>query len=129
MKTLCLSSGESELAAIVKGTAEALGMKSVLSDLGYSVNLCLESDATAAIGIVKRQGLGAAPPGHCRSVGTATNQGQRAQSYEGWHGRGYGGSADESVACGSNFVFVRQDGLFLCRWSLSNRSCPSKFRE
>ena len=43
----------------MKGTAEALGMKSVLSDLGFSVNLCLESDATAAIGIVKRQVLGA----------------------------------------------------------------------
>ena len=45
--TIALSSGEAELAAVVAGVAEGLGMLSVL-----------RSDATAAIGITQRKGLG-----------------------------------------------------------------------
>ena len=56
--TLCLSTGESELAAVVKGAAEALGLKAVLRDLGRTVSIDMAADATAAIGMVKRQGLG-----------------------------------------------------------------------
>ena len=55
---IALSSGESELAAVTKAAAEALGLQSVLSDFGVSVSLEVHSDATAAIGICKRQGLG-----------------------------------------------------------------------
>ena len=58
VSTICLSTGKSELAAVVRGAAEGLGMKSVLSDLGYQVKVAMASDATAAIGMVKRQGLG-----------------------------------------------------------------------
>lgn len=58
VKTLCLSTGESELAAVVRGGAEGIGMRSVLEDLGYSVGVSLESDATAAIGMTQRLGLG-----------------------------------------------------------------------
>ena len=55
---IALSSGESELAAVTKAAAEALGIQSVLSDFGRSVKIEIHSDATAAIGICKRQGLG-----------------------------------------------------------------------
>ena len=46
--------------AVVKGTTEALGMKSLLNDLGMGGKLAVRSDATAAIGIVARVGLGKA---------------------------------------------------------------------
>ena len=55
---LCLSSGEFELAAVVRASAEALGMKSIMEDFGVTVGLTIKSDATAAIGMAKRQGLG-----------------------------------------------------------------------
>ena len=56
--TIALSSGEAELAAVVKGAAEGLGLKAVLADFGVEVNLHMFSDATAAIGMVRREGLG-----------------------------------------------------------------------
>ena len=56
--TLALSSGEAELAAIVKSTSEGLGMQAVMEEFGITTNLVVKSDAVAAIGIVKRQGLG-----------------------------------------------------------------------
>ena len=59
LPTLALSTGESELGATVRGAAEALGMKSIMQDLGYSLTVALSSDATAAIGMTKRVGLGA----------------------------------------------------------------------
>ena len=55
---IALSSGESELAAVTKAAAEGLGIQSVLRDFGHEVALEVHSDATAAIGICKRQGLG-----------------------------------------------------------------------
>ena len=56
--TIALSSGEAELAAVVKGATEAFGLQAILEDFGIPVNLHLRSDATAAIGMVKREGLG-----------------------------------------------------------------------
>ena len=56
--TIALSSGEAQLAAVVRGAAEGLGMTSVLKDFGVEVGLLMRSDATAAIGIVGREGLG-----------------------------------------------------------------------
>ena len=47
-----------ELAAIVKGSTEALGMKSLLLDFGIHVDVEVNSDASAAIGMVMREGLG-----------------------------------------------------------------------
>ena len=55
---IALSSGEAELGALVKGSTEALGMVSVLGDFGQTAGLELHSDASAAIGMVKREGLG-----------------------------------------------------------------------
>ena len=56
--TIALSSGEAELAALVRATSEGLGMKSIMDEFGFNVKLKVKSDAKAAIGIVKRQGLG-----------------------------------------------------------------------
>ena len=49
---------ESELAAVVKGASEGMGMQAVLADFGLNIGLLLRSDASAAIGICHRQGLG-----------------------------------------------------------------------
>ena len=56
--TLALSSGESELSAMAKGAAEGMGLQSILGDFGLDVKVEIHSDATAAIGIAARQGLG-----------------------------------------------------------------------
>ena len=55
---IALSSGESELAAVTKAAAESMGIQSVLTDFGVKVKIEIHSDATGAIGICKRQGLG-----------------------------------------------------------------------
>ncbi len=43
---------------MAKGAAEGLGLESVLADFGIKVRFEIHSDATAAIGIASRQGLG-----------------------------------------------------------------------
>ena len=58
MPVLALSTAESELAAVTKGLSEGMGAVAVLKDFGRSVKLEIKSDATAAIGICRRQGLG-----------------------------------------------------------------------
>ena len=55
---MALSSGEAELSRIVKGASQAIGLRSIAGDLGMNWTLTLHSDATAAIGICKRRGLG-----------------------------------------------------------------------
>ena len=56
--TIALSTGEAELASICKACAEGLGIQALLKDLGISVKISISSDASAAIGIASRQGLG-----------------------------------------------------------------------
>ena len=56
--TIALSSGEAELGGIAYGMAQALGLQSICRDLGMDLKLRVHSDATAAIGIAKRRGLG-----------------------------------------------------------------------
>ena len=56
--TISLSSGEAELHGIAYGAAQALGLQSLLKDLGWRVRIRLHSDATAAIGICRRKGIG-----------------------------------------------------------------------
>ena len=56
--TIALSSGEAELIGIVKGAANGLGFQSLAADLGIPLTLNILSDATAAIGICRRRGLG-----------------------------------------------------------------------
>ena len=56
--TLSLSSGESELHGISKGASTALGMRTIMRDLGFDAKIRIHSDACAAIGIARRRGLG-----------------------------------------------------------------------
>ena len=53
-----LSSGESEFYAAPKASAEGLGLMSLLRDFGYEVKGEILGDASAALGITNRRGLG-----------------------------------------------------------------------
>ena len=55
---VALSSAESELYALIKCTSEILGIKSAMQDWGIQVSGVVKSDASAALGIIQRQGLG-----------------------------------------------------------------------
>lgn len=56
--TIALSSGEAELTGLVKGASHSIGMQSPARDLGFDLGIHVKSDATAAIGICRRRGLG-----------------------------------------------------------------------
>lgn len=56
--TIALSSGEAELSGIGSGMAQALGIQALAADMGWALQPRVHSDATAAIGISKRRGLG-----------------------------------------------------------------------
>ena len=56
--TIALSSGEAELGGIGSGMAQAIGLQSLAKDMGWSLKPRVHSDASAAIGISKRRGLG-----------------------------------------------------------------------
>ena len=56
--TVALSSGEAELSGICRGASIGLGLQSIARDLGFIFPLEILSDATAAIGICRRRGLG-----------------------------------------------------------------------
>ena len=53
-----LSSAEAEFYAMVKGTAEIIGIKSIMADWGRNKSGTLCADSTAALGIAKRKGAG-----------------------------------------------------------------------
>jgi len=57
-KTVTLSSGEAELAGLVKGSAEGLGLASLGLDLGIELSLTVRTDSSAAVGICRRSGIG-----------------------------------------------------------------------
>ena len=56
--TVAMSSGESELYAVVKGAAESIGIQSLLKDLGCDVGIELKTDSSAAKAISWRRGVG-----------------------------------------------------------------------
>ena len=58
-KSRALSSGEAEYYAVVGGCAEALGVQSILQDLGWP-DVCVQvgSDSSTAISVSGRRGLG-----------------------------------------------------------------------
>ena len=56
--TVALSSGEAKLGGLAKGSAQTLGLRTVGIDLGWTFKANLHSDATAAIGIARRKGVG-----------------------------------------------------------------------
>ena len=55
---VALSSGEEEYYGMVKGASVALGLQSVLKDFNIDCGITLKSDASAAIAISNRRGLG-----------------------------------------------------------------------
>ena len=56
--TIALSSGEAELGGICKGAANAIGLRSVARDLGIRLDVTVRSDATAALSMSRRMGVG-----------------------------------------------------------------------
>ena len=56
--TVSLSSGEAELHGICMGAQQGLGLQSICRDLGFAYKLRVHTDATAAIGIARRRGMG-----------------------------------------------------------------------
>ena len=56
--TIALSSAEAELYALTKGAAQALGIIAMMDDFGVFASATIHTDASAALGIVRRQGLG-----------------------------------------------------------------------
>ena len=55
---IALSSGEAEYYALVKGACQGMGIKSLMLDLGYNLNINMKTDSSAAFGIAGRTGLG-----------------------------------------------------------------------
>ena len=56
--TVSLSSGEAELHGIGAAIAQGLGLQAICKDLGFTYKIRVHSDATAALGIARRRGLG-----------------------------------------------------------------------
>ena len=57
-KIITMSSGEAELAGVVKGASEGLGLQSLALDLGRGLALRVHTDSSAAQGICSRSGIG-----------------------------------------------------------------------
>ena len=55
---ISLSSGEAEYYGIVKASSVGLGVKAMMADLGFDLDLEVLTDASAAKGIASRRGLG-----------------------------------------------------------------------
>ena len=53
-----MSSAEAELVALVKCSAELLGVRSMLRDLGVETSGVIYADSSAALAIAKRKGAG-----------------------------------------------------------------------
>ena len=56
--TVTLSSAEAELNGICRGASTSLGLQTVAKDLCFLWSLGIQTDATAAVGICRRRGLG-----------------------------------------------------------------------
>ena len=55
---MSLSSAEAELPGGAKGCSHAVGFEAMAADLGIQLDILLLTDASAALGIVRRGGLG-----------------------------------------------------------------------
>ena len=55
---MSLSSGEAALHGICSGITQGLGLQSVARDLGFAFDIRIHTDATAAIGMCRRRGMG-----------------------------------------------------------------------
>ena len=56
--TIALSSGEAELGGMCKGASHAPGLRAICLDLGLDRGIVMRTDATAAIGMSRRLGVG-----------------------------------------------------------------------
>ena len=56
--TVALSFAEAELTSICRSSSICIGLKALCPNLGLGVKLRIHSDATAAIGMARRRGLG-----------------------------------------------------------------------
>ena len=59
-QVVSLSSGEAELYAATKAASEMIGVQALLKDIGTHSGMTLAVDATAAIAMASREGLGRA---------------------------------------------------------------------
>ena len=55
-----LSSGEAEYYGMVRGAAQAIGIRSMLEDIGIKKTIVVKTDVSAAKGIASRKGMGRA---------------------------------------------------------------------
>ena len=55
---ISVSSGEAEFYAMVKGGSSGRGFQATLKELGITLPLIIKTDASAAVGISMRRGLG-----------------------------------------------------------------------
>ena len=58
--TISLSSGEAELTGLTKGATHGIGLRSIAADLGIDLKITLTTDASAALGMSRRLGVGKA---------------------------------------------------------------------
>ena len=57
-QSVALSSAEAELNAMCKGGQEGIAATVMAAELGCDKTLCMRTDASAAIGVIRRQGAG-----------------------------------------------------------------------
>ena len=57
-KVVTHSSGEAELAGVVRGASEGCGMQSLAAELGVALKVSIHADSSAAIGICRMTGIG-----------------------------------------------------------------------
>ena len=55
---IALSSAESEFYATTKAATEAIGVIALLKDFGIENSVIMEVDASAALGVIERKGIG-----------------------------------------------------------------------
>ena len=55
---IALSSGEAEYYGLVRGASQAIGIRSMLYDMGVEADIEINTDASAAKGIASRKGVG-----------------------------------------------------------------------
>ena len=55
---IALSSGEAEYYGAVRGASQALGVKAMMKDMGVDIGVQVYIDASAAMGIASRRGMG-----------------------------------------------------------------------
>lgn len=82
--TIALSSGEAELYAMTMACSEALGLVAMGRDFGESMKPVVHVDASAAIGIAQRKGLGTSGTLTRRRFGSKRPFGVKGSGFRKW---------------------------------------------